>query len=127
MALRKFRGAIFCIVVKSAESEGEELVDFLNESLAFLRACQTDGCFLPVLEEEEGGDRHDAVLGAEVRLLVDVVFADDYFAFVFPGKFVDDGRHAYAGAAPCGPEIDYYGLARTDDFLSVSVSDSKCH
>lgn len=46
-----------------------------------------------------------------------------YATVVFFGEFVDDRRHAHARAAPCGPEVDYYGFAGgMMDFTSESVN-----
>ena len=49
-------------IVLGVESEGKELFDFGLEGGAVLRAGQTDVGFLAVLEEQEGGDGHDAEL-----------------------------------------------------------------
>ena len=89
------------------KSEGEKLGDLGFEGLAGLGTGQADGGFLSVLEEKEGRDGHHAVVGGEVCLFVHVVFADNDFAFIFFGKFVDKGAYGLAGAAPGCPAVDY--------------------
>jgi len=61
---------------------------------------------LAVLEEEEGGDGLDAVLGGEGAFLVDVDLQDLELAAELGGDVVEEGGDGLAGAAPLGPEVD---------------------
>ena len=60
---------------------------------------------LAVLEEEHGGDGHDAEQLGEGLLLVDVDLAHYQLVLVFGGNLVDDGADGLAGAAPGCPEV----------------------
>ena len=44
-----------------------------------------------ILEEENGGYRHDAEICAEFRFFVDVVFAYHHAVGIFFGEFVNNG------------------------------------
>src|SRR5262249_17041944 len=71
----------------------------------------------PALEDEQGGDRRDAVAGRQVLLLPGVDLPDQELPTGPGGNLVDDRGDALAGATPWGPEVyqDRYG--RVDDLL----------
>ena len=72
-------------------SEREELVELALDGGFGLRTGQSQVGLFAVFEEEDGGERHDAVFLTQIALLVEVVFADYHFPFVFLCQFVDHG------------------------------------
>ena len=81
------------------------LVDFRHQFLFLDDADVTINQFT-VLNEDEGGDVHDAELHGNVAVLVGVALADHSFALKFGGDLLHDGGDAPAGAAPGCPEIN---------------------
>ena len=79
---------------------------------------QTDATVLKlaVLEEEHGRNVADTELAHDIRLVVDVQFADLGLAGVFLCKLLDYGAKFDTGAAPCCPEVNHHYLARFDGF-----------
>ena len=72
-----------------------------------------------VLEQQQGGDAHDAELSRQLGLLVHVHLAHlDVGALL--GHLVHDGAEHPAGAAPAGPEVQQDGLG-APEHLSVEV------
>ena len=61
---------------------------------------------LAILEQDEGRDGTDIVLGGNCSVLVDVYFSDAQFPGHFTGQLFEDGSNGFAGPAPGGPEID---------------------
>ena len=61
---------------------------------------------LAILEENEGRDGTDIVLGGDCAVLVDIHFSDAQFSGHFTGQLFEDRSNGLAGAAPGGPEID---------------------
>lgn len=76
------------------------------------------------LDEEDGGDVADAVLGGEGVVLIYVGLAYEHAACVFFGEFVDDGGNLLAGAAPGGAEINYEGESGSKGFVVVVFVDN---
>src|SRR5881394_1699079 len=68
----------------------------------------------PVLEEEQGGDREDFVLGGRLLVLVDVE-ADDLQIVALGVDLLEDRMDDAAGAAPGGPEVDEHGAIGLED------------
>ncbi len=62
----------------------------------------------PVLEEEQGRDREDFVLGRGLLVLIDVE-ADDRQVVALGVDLLEDRMDDAAGAAPGGPEVDENG------------------
>ena len=61
---------------------------------------------LTILEEDEGRDGTDIVLGGDCAVLVDVDFPDAQLPGHFRGQFFEDGSDGFARTAPGCPEID---------------------
>ncbi len=69
-----------------------------------------------VLEEEQEGDRADAVFDGELAGVVDIDLADLGAAGDVGGELIDDGSDHFAGAAPFGPEVDEDRHVGVNDF-----------
>ena len=83
---------------------------------------------LTVLEQQQGGDAHDAELGGQIGLLVHIDLAHlDVGALL--GHLVHDGAQHPAGAAPGGLEIEQDGLSALQHLgLKVFFRDGDdCH
>ena len=83
---------------------------------------------LTVLEQQQGGDAHDAELGGQIGLLVHIDLAHlDVGALL--GHLVHDGAQHPAGAAPGGPEIEQDRLSALQHLgLKVFFRDGDdCH
>src|SRR5690606_24242588 len=64
---------------------------------------------LAVLEQHQGGNAADAILGCAVGVFVDVQLGDGEAALVLGGGFVEQGGDHFAGATPFGPVVDQDG------------------
>ena len=107
--------------------EGEEGIERFAELLNALGADEAKVSLLSILEGQNSGDGHDAILHRQVILFVDIVLANFDTAGIFFGHGVDCGAHADAGTAPGGPKIDHHGLAGGNDVMDILVSKSLCH
>ena len=63
-----------------------------------------------VLHDDERGDAHNAKLGCEFGLLINIDFADLQVCPLVC-NLVDDGGYHAAWATPACPEIEEYGFA----------------
>lgn len=63
----------------------------------------------PVFDDNQRGDGHDLEFLGQLRLFVDVDFADQVLR-VFGRDFVYDGGQHAAGAAPVGVKVEENGL-----------------
>lgn len=90
-----------------AKREGlsEVPIDEFGDSLLRNRADQLSDA-LPILEDEQSGDAHDAETTREFGLIVHVDLEDLGSAIVFRGDLFDERRDRSARAAPFGPEVD---------------------
>src|SRR5262245_58460500 len=75
---------------------------------------------LSALEKQQCRDRGDAELGGQVRLLVDVDFADFELSGELAGYLVHDGCDGPAWPTPRRPEIHQHRF-RTLDYLLVPI------
>ena len=100
----------------------EKLLDSSLKVSLLLSTCHTEARYLlTILEEKDGGDRHYAIFHSEVILLLYVILADNGFPLIL----LNDGSHTHARTTPCGPEVDDYGLTRSDNLMYVLIG--KCH
>ena len=67
------------------------------------------------LEDEQRGDRADAVLAGDARVLVRVQLYELHTAVVLAGQLLHDRSDHAAGAAPRRPEVDQDGRVVVDD------------
>jgi hypothetical protein len=95
---------------EAGESLGEEGVQ-----RALVQRADMGADHLAALEQQQGGDVADAVLGGQRAVLVHVDLGDLDLARVLVGGLVEQGRDGLAGAAPDGPEVDEHRLGRADD------------
>jgi hypothetical protein len=72
---------------------------------------------LAFIEQQQGGNGANAVLGGERLVFVNVHFADFHLAIVFVGQLVEERRDHFARAAPLGPEIHEHGQWRLQNLL----------
>src|SRR5439155_31731 len=72
---------------------------------------------LPVLEHDQGGDRHHAVPAGGLGVVVHVHLAHRQGSGLVPGQPLDNRRHHVAGHTPFCPEVDQHRLVRLDDLL----------
>jgi hypothetical protein len=71
---------------------------------------------LALAENQQCGDRADAVFGGKALVIVNVHFADADAAVVLVGQFIKDRRDHFAGTAPFRPEINQDGDRRLQNF-----------
>src|SRR5256885_10187448 len=81
---------------------------------------------LAVLEEQQGGNAHHAVLLRHVLVRVDVQLADLQLALVLGGELIDERRDGAARAAPGSPERSEDGILGPQD-LALEVLVGKHH
>src|SRR5690606_40677955 len=82
------------------------------------------GACLAILEQHQGGNAANAVLGRGILVFVDVELGDRQAAGVFGGDFFQDGGDHFARATPGGPVIDQHRLAGLDHIgLEACVAD----
>src|SRR4029077_8582389 len=72
---------------------------------------------LTVLEQHQGRNRHDAVLGGNAWVLVDVELDDLHLAVERIGDFFQGRGNHPARTAPFRPEINDHGTARLEHVL----------
>ena len=83
---------------------------------------------LAVLEEDDGGDGHDAVAHGQLGLIVHVHLADDGLVAVLLSQLLDHGTQHAAGTAPIGPEVHHHQLALVQALVkTLFVKMLQCH
>ena len=76
------------------------------------------------LKEYDSRNGTDAELNAEVALFfLNVILADNCFAFKFFRQFLNDWSESHARTAMCSPEINDYEFVACEDFLCICISD----
>lgn len=95
--------------------------DFLDEEVGGMYAYFAPDGF-SVLEHYECGDGADVVAVGKFAVAVDVDFYDvGHVAYLFFRFFKHGGLH-FAGAAPCGEEVDERGAVFVDEFFKIGHS-----
>src|SRR5262249_51194374 len=92
-------------------SHAEELYE-----LVAARQANVLGLLLAALEDEDGGDASDTVLGGHARRLVDVELTDLDLPLELVRELLDDGRELTAGSAPRRREVDEHGDVGLENF-----------
>lgn len=91
----------------------------IRENFGFkaVTGLETDdvGDGLTVLEENEGGHSHYAILLHDVGVGIDIKEADDELAGIFLGEFVQIRSDHFARGTPFGRKIDQDGEVRLED------------
>lgn len=85
---------------------------------------------LAALEDVNRGNAHDAIVGGDIRIGVDIDLIDFGFAFVFGRKLLDRGADRLAGTAPLRPKIDKNGNLRFKNLrveLRTRNPEIRCH
>jgi hypothetical protein len=70
---------------------------------------------LAILEQNESGQSHDAVLLHDVGVDIDIEGANDQFIGVFVGKVIDKRRDHFTRGTPFRRKIDQDGQLRFED------------
>src|SRR5476651_1833702 len=100
----------------TAEALRDRCIDPAHQLLLGLGA-DLGGGDLAVLEQQQGGDRADAVARRRHRVLVDIDLHHLELAAHVLGDLLERGADHAAGAAPFGPEVDEDGRIGFQDFL----------
>ena len=84
--------------------------------------------FLPILEEQQRRNAHDAVLRCQFTQLVDVESCYGQSTVVFIGDLLQHRLNHFTGCAPFGPEVDDdRNLCIEHAFLKVVLGDFEFH
>lgn len=77
--------------------------------LGFGQGADLGAGHIAVIEDHQGRDAADAILGGSVRIRIDVHLADLQLAVVLISQLCEDRRNHLARATPFGPEVYQYG------------------
>jgi hypothetical protein len=100
--------------------------DAIETGFEIALAAQADDLVshLAFIEEQQRGDRANAVFGGQTLLFVDINLPNFDPGFVFVGEFAQDRKEHFARSAPLSPEIHEHGNERIQDFgLKILLSE----
>jgi hypothetical protein len=124
----KISSAAISIVFYRAASARDRTLncDAIETGFEIALAAQADNLIrdLAFIEEQQRGDRANAVFSGQALLFVDIDLANSDTVFVFVGQFSQDGSEHFARSAPLSPEIHEHGNERIKNFrLKILLSE----